>query len=507
MFPVHIAHGVERARNGRVPRDGMVLNRRLSVFVSSTSEDLHTYRSVAGQVILARGWYPIMNEYWGAMANPVLDACYEKIQSADLMVLIVAFRRGCVPTVEQGGNGVDSVTACEFEYARTHKIPVRVMMANDNWPGLRFEKDQAARDWVEKFRANIHQPAVFFGPEEEVVGAKETDQLPLFRAKVGEVLLSHLQELLANEAKAPATAEGPDYFGRACKGILDGTSIPFVGSGVYGDGPLSAQSLGKALGTDAGADEACLATAAEYRERYLGSRLDFLDELHKILEDRMARTSEPPPMYDMLLTAKPPPLIVSSTCDLVLERYLEERGKDYILVCHVVRSGRQANDGKILVFRGKKPEFCVADKIPLQGAEYIIYKPLGSPLLHDLLDPELEIDTVVITESDHLLLLGRLEHELTQIPTAFARLLQRRPLLFAGYGLDVWHYRLVMQVFQLVQAEGARPTPMVVRQPASPMEEMAWRRFGADVLRVPPNDFATRVLECLAQAKDASHVG
>ena len=213
----------------------------------------------------------------------------------------------------------------------------------------------------------------------------------------------------------------------------------------------------------------------------------------------MAELSAPPPIYSLLLSAKPPPLIVSSTCDLVLERYLEEKGKDYILVCHIVRSRDHENDGKILVFRGRDHEFCVADKIPLQGADFIIYKPLGSPMLHDLLDPDLEIDTVVITESDHLLLLGRLEHELTQIPTAFCRLLQRRPLLFAGYGLDVWHYRLVMQVFQLVQAQGSRPTPMVVRQPASPMEEMAWRRLGADVLRVPPNEFAARVLESLPQ--------
>jgi hypothetical protein len=438
----------------------------------------------------------------------VLDACYEKIKSADLMLLIVAFRRGCVPTPEQGGNGTDSVTAWELDYARKNRIPVLPILANEKWPGTLFEKDQAGRDWVEKFRGAIHQPAAFFGPEDEVVGLKETDQLPLFRAKVGEILLSYLQDLLAREAKSPTVAEGPDYFDRACKGIIDGTSIPFVGSGVYGDGSLSALALAKALGTDAGCDEGCLATAAEYRERYLGSRLDFLEELHGILEKRMAELATPPPIYTLLLSAKPPPLIVSSTCDLVLERYLEEKGKDYILVCHIVRSRDHENDGKILVFRGRDHEFCVADKIPLQGADFIIYKPLGSPMLHDLLDPDLEIDTVVITESDHLLLLGRLEHELTQIPTAFCRLLQRRPLLFAGYGLDVWHYRLVMQVFQLVQAQGSRPTPMVVRQPASPMEEMAWRRLGADVLRVPPNEFAARVLESLPSTKDVpSHVG
>ena len=487
----------------------MALNRRLSVFVSSTSEDLHAYRQVAQQVILARGWYPIMNEYWGAMANPVVSSCCEKIKTADLVLLVMAFRQGFVPTVEQEGNGVESITALEVDYARKNKIPVLGLLANPNtWPGGLFEDEQVARDWVKKFRGELNLPVEFFDPEQPNPAAKETDQLPQFRAKVGGVLLNYQQELIAKEEKAAASPEGPDYFGRACKGIIDGTSIPFLGSGVYGDGGLSAPALSKALGIDAGADESCLATAAEYRERYLGSRLDFLEELHRILEERMSQLPSPPAMYEMLVSAKRPPLIVSSTCDMVLERYLEKQGKDYILVCHVVRSRDNENDGKILVFHGDKHGFCVADKIPLETDRYIIYKPLGSPMLHERLDPDLEIDTVVITESDHLLLLGRLEHELTQIPTAFCRLLQRRPLLFTGYGLDVWHYRLVMQVFQLVQAQGSRPTPLVVRQPASPMEEMAWRRLGADVLRVTPDEFAHRVLAALSPGKDgASNAG
>ena len=491
------------------PRDCMALNRRLSVFVSSTSEDLHTYRQVAQQVILARGWYPVMNEYWGSMVNPVVSACYEKLKGADLVVLITAFRRGFVPTIEQEGNGVDSITALEVEYAKKNKIPVLALLASPNtWPGGFYEDDQVARDWVKKFRGELNLPVEFFDPEQPNPNAKETDQLPQFRAKVGGVLLNYQQELIAKEEKASSAAEGPDYFGRACRGIVEGTSIPFLGSGVYGEGSLSASALAKALGIDAGADESCLATAAEYRERYLGSRLDFLEELHRLLEERMAELPSFPAIYQMLLSAKRPPLIVSSTCDLVLEQHLEKMGKDYILVCHVVRSRDNVNDGKILVFHGDKHEYCVADKIPLEGDKYIIYKPLGSPLLHDRLEADLEIDTVVITESDHLLLLGRLEHELTQIPTAFCRLLQRRPLLFAGYALDVWHYRLVMQVFQLVQAQGARPTPMVVRQPASPMEEMAWRRLGADVLRISPDEFAQRVLATLSTGKDAvSHAG
>jgi TIR domain/Domain of unknown function (DUF4062) len=179
--------------------------RALRVYVSSTSEDLHTYRQVAQQVILARGWFPIMNEYWGAMANPVVETCCQKMKDADLVLLIMALRQGYVPTVEQGGNGVDSITALEIEYARKNKIPVLALLANQRtWPGSLYENEQFARDWVKQFRDKLNQPAEFFDFEPLNPNAKETDQLPQFRAKVHSVLLNFQQALVAmKEAEDP----------------------------------------------------------------------------------------------------------------------------------------------------------------------------------------------------------------------------------------------------------------------------------------------------------------
>jgi hypothetical protein len=54
-----------------------------------------------------------------------------------------------------------------------------------------------------------------------------------------------------------------------------------------------------------------------------------------------------------------------------------------------------------------------------------------------------------------------------------------------------------------VQAQGTRPRPIAVRQPASPMEELAWNRLNADVIRLHPNEFATRVLGSLSPGKEA----
>jgi Domain of unknown function (DUF4062) len=96
------------------------------VFVSSTSEDLRDHRAVARNIILEMGWYPEMMEHFGAMPEPTVAACYEKLKQCDLLLLIVAYRRGWVPTVEQGGNGQDSVTALELAHAHKLGIPIVV---------------------------------------------------------------------------------------------------------------------------------------------------------------------------------------------------------------------------------------------------------------------------------------------------------------------------------------------------------------------------------------------
>jgi len=178
----------------------------------------------------------------------------------------------------------------------------------------------------------------------------------------------------------------------------------------------------------------------------------------------------------------------------VLERQLDAADLPYVLVTHIVRSFENRHDGKILVLRGDSPpEICRADKVDLSKAARIIYKPLGSPLLHDRLDENLGLDTVVVTELDHLTFLGRLEHQGTQVPTNFCRLFQTRSLLFLGYSLDYWHYRLVMHVFQSIGGRKREASTIAVRCPVTKMEKIAWKRLGADLIFMEPGEFANQL--------------
>jgi hypothetical protein len=465
----------------------------LKVFVSSTSEDLKNHRAVARLAVCDMQWTPFMMEHFGPVDAPTVQACYETLDRCDLVLLIIAFRRGWVPSVEQGGNGTDSITALELARARARKIPVLPFLASENWPGGLWEKDAVAREWVERFRGGLNQPAEFFEPEAR--GASDADGHPLFRAKVLSALSKFRERRLAAQS---AARDEPtiDYFESARGALLSGRCIPFLGHAVYGDGPLSSAAILAAFGEPA-CQEGSLVGAAECHEDYLPSRTQFLEILDAILEEQ-TRAASPPAVHDLLLRVKRPPVIVSCTCDLALERRLEAEGRPVIVVCHVVRSWGGEQDGKILVFRGladAKPQITLADHVDLgpERDRYVVYKPLGSPALHRLLDPDAGIDTVVVTETDHLAFLGRLEVESTRVPTAFTRPFQQNPFLFLGYPMDVWNYRLVLQVFRSIGSSGHAVKSLAIREPASRMEQIAWQRLGAVILPTDANAFARRI--------------
>jgi hypothetical protein len=460
----------------------------IRVFISSTSEDLKDCRAVARNVVLELGWMPLMMEHFGAIPNPTVEACCNKVRKANIVLLIVAFRRGWVPTVEQGGSGKDTITALELACAREQEIPVLALLAGEGWPGSLWENEQSAREWVASFRANLNLPAVLFEYEKP---SEDSQTLPQFKAIVKQALLAQ-KERLIDQWASRGGGEGIDYFSRALKGLLKGNHVPFLGAGVYGAGPLSPAAIAKELAPD---DESAdsLATAAEYQWRYLGDRGEFLAELREVLT-RQAGLVSRLPVHDMLLQLPRPPFLVSTTSDLVFETLLEQEGRDHAVVTHVLRSDDGEHRGKIAVFRGGSPELQPADQLTFGEDEIVVYKPMGSPFLNDRLAEGDALDTVVVTESDHAAFLRLLANEKTGIPLRFARHFTGAPLLFVGYALDVWQYRLMMQVFQHSGRFAGRRTTLAVRDPGSSIEKLAWTRLGADLIPMEPNLFAERVM-------------
>ena len=104
------------------------------VFISSTSEDLKTYREAAHHAALAAGFLPIQMEYFPASGEHApLEACLKKVSEADAVVLIVAHRYGWVPE-DQGGGQNKSITWPECEKAHADKKEVLAFIVDPEHP-------------------------------------------------------------------------------------------------------------------------------------------------------------------------------------------------------------------------------------------------------------------------------------------------------------------------------------------------------------------------------------
>jgi hypothetical protein len=292
--------------------------------------------------------------------------------------------------------------------------------------------------------------------------------------------------------------------------------IPLLGNGVFETGPLSCHHLVEGLKKlsavlAAAPPDLSLPEAAEYliKIRYRLDRQRFLLEFRKILEEQQRNCGDLA-IHDLILDCLDVPwLVVSTTYDWTLEHRLEQAGRSFLVVAHLLRSEAEVlilhchpKDDRVadlkergvalvsgpdqswVIYRSRADDF-----LPNEDEDCIIYKVLGSPFLNQRAEGLQALpaaDTVVITETDHAILLGRLERKSANVPTAFADPFRLRHLLFLGYSLDLWHYRLFGNLFRRAVAaiethEGDRNNPIAVVRPETTQVEVEfWRALGAE---------------------------
>jgi hypothetical protein len=199
------------------------------VFVSSTSADLDPFRQAVKDVVLTYDWHPVMMEHFETAPEHTVAYCRQRVLECNLVLLLVAFRRGSPAPADKGGDGVHPYTWYEVEAAQEHGIPIRVLMAKETWPGNLWDQDDGARRWVLDWRRQLSRIAAFFGPEAVELGVREP--LPMFRQLVRKALSDHKDWLAGRVAEA--LGPGPDgpRLPAAARSVL-GQLQPLLGQAV-----------------------------------------------------------------------------------------------------------------------------------------------------------------------------------------------------------------------------------------------------------------------------------
>ncbi|MDR4494662.1 MAG: SUMF1/EgtB/PvdO family nonheme iron enzyme [Nitrospirales bacterium] len=120
-------------------------------FVSSTFEDLKNHRAHVIRQLRRAGFFVDPMEDWTAETNEPKQFSQNRLQGCDLCVLLVAFRRGCIPEGE-----TCSITQLEYEAALKQEIDILPFLLDEDAPWwAKFderEKDPSLVIWRSQLR-------------------------------------------------------------------------------------------------------------------------------------------------------------------------------------------------------------------------------------------------------------------------------------------------------------------------------------------------------------------
>jgi len=111
-------------------------------------------------------------------------------------------------------------------------------------------------------------------------------------------------------------------------------------------------------------------------------------------------------------------------------------------------------------------------------------------------------DTFVITEEDYVSFLGRMASGNPVIPADLIPLMQSRRLLFLGYGLRDWNFRVLLDRLTRMRVQAVRS--YAITYDIDPAESRLWDRRNVQVFAADLNEFVPRLDAALAQTPPSS---
>lgn len=196
----------------------------MRIFLSSTYEDLRSYRAKAAQAIERLGQQGVRMEVFGARPDGARKVCLDEIDSSDAFVGIYAHRYGFVPSGSE-----TSITEQEFDFAREKGIPMFCFLVREDfaWLPKHIERGPGSSR-LERFKQRILGEFVsdFFTTPEDLAFK--------VAASLGRFLITaRIEQELERDprAKLQSTERGRSQVARRAsrlQPILDGSQVLLV---------------------------------------------------------------------------------------------------------------------------------------------------------------------------------------------------------------------------------------------------------------------------------------
>jgi hypothetical protein len=256
-----------------------------------------------------------------------------------------------------------------------------------------------------------------------------------------------------------------------------------------------------------------LMLVSSWVEHGLGDR----SRLEEKLREHLADQHKPLPfndLHDLLarVAQQRPMAIITTNYDDLIELALVERQVPFDLF--VVAIDRPAVEGRVqgtTLFRRAGED----DLTPVTGEQQLLDLELvgGQVRLkrtalfkvhgHIDRDPKRSSDdTFVITEEDYVSFLGRMNSGDSVIPADLVTLMQSRTLLFLGYGLRDWNFRVLLDRLNRSRLQPKRS--YAISHDIEPAESELWNARKVVVFKADLNEFVPRLDAALGQTPPSS---
>ena len=319
------------------------------------------------------------------------------------------------------------------------------------------------------------------------------------------------------------------------KDLREGKCIPFLGAGAssfpkdFATKPPNAATLARELAeewvhpqflifrdlagsNDQAAQERCLRAkfdcenlmlVSSWVEHGLGDRSRLGEKLREYLADKPLPCN---PLHDLLARVaqqKPLAIITTNYDDLIEQALLKKEVPFDLFVVAIDRPATEGRPQGALLFRPAgqdKLEPVTAeqqlmdlelDRGQIQLKRSVLFK------IHGHIDRRRESDdTFVITEEDYVSFLGRMGSGEPVIPAELVTMMQKRTLLFLGYSLRDWNFRVLLDRMKNSSLQPRRS--YAVCYDIDPAESELWSARKVAVFEADLNEFVPRLDAALA---------